>query len=174
MSQTHLPQPFGLSLSKPGRSLRAALRQAQGERVSLRYRASQAILLKYLIQILVPSAEGACAEALVRWRSLPAPLHRRPKPRAHPRRDSHGQCPPKGHTPGTHSHPRAACVCSQGPEQCQKHQCRTCHRIQQAGGRRHHGNSQWQSGPYREAGRRSQGRLHRAGSECRGASWRFI
>ena len=33
MSQTHLPQPFGLSLSKPGRSLRATLRQAQGERV---------------------------------------------------------------------------------------------------------------------------------------------
>ena len=42
MSQTHLPQPFGLSLSKPGRSLQAALRQAQGERVYLRYVANQA------------------------------------------------------------------------------------------------------------------------------------
>ena len=156
MSQTHLPQPFGLSLSKPGCSLRAALRQAQGERVSLRYRASQAILLKYLVQILVPSAEGACAEALDRWRPLPAPhtdaltpapSHRRPKPRAHPRRDRHGQCAPESHTPGAHHHPRAACVCSQGPEQCQKHQRRTCHRIQQAAGRRHHGNSQRQCGP---------------------------
>ena len=44
MSQTHLPQPFGLSLSKPGRSLRAALRQAQGERVYLGYVANQANL----------------------------------------------------------------------------------------------------------------------------------
>ena len=42
MSQTYLPQPFGLSLSKPGHSLPAALRQAQGERVSLRYVANQA------------------------------------------------------------------------------------------------------------------------------------
>ena len=42
LSQTHLPQPFGLSLSKPGRSLRAALRQAQGERVYRRYVANQA------------------------------------------------------------------------------------------------------------------------------------
>ena len=41
MSQTYLPQPFGLSLSKPGRSLRAALRQAQGERACLRYVANQ-------------------------------------------------------------------------------------------------------------------------------------
>ncbi len=42
MSQTYLPQPCGLSLSKPGRSLRAALRQAQGERACLRYVANQA------------------------------------------------------------------------------------------------------------------------------------
>ena len=42
VSQTYLPQPFGLSFSKPGHSLRAALRQAQGERVSLRYVANQA------------------------------------------------------------------------------------------------------------------------------------
>ena len=41
VSQTYLPQPFGLSLSKPGRSLRAALRQAQGERACLRYVANQ-------------------------------------------------------------------------------------------------------------------------------------
>ena len=41
MSHTHLPQPFGLSLSKPGRALRAALGQAQGERACLRYVASQ-------------------------------------------------------------------------------------------------------------------------------------
>ena len=100
MSQTYPPQPFGLSLSKPGRSLRAALRQAQGERVSLRYRASQAILLKYLIQILVPSAEGACAEALDHWWPLPAPLHRRPKQRPHARRDGHGQRAPEGDAPG--------------------------------------------------------------------------
>ena len=44
MSQTYLPQPFGLSLSKPGRSLRAALGQAQGERACLRYVANQAFL----------------------------------------------------------------------------------------------------------------------------------
>ena len=44
VSQTYLPQPFGLSFSKPGHSLRAALRQAQGERVYLRYVANQAIL----------------------------------------------------------------------------------------------------------------------------------
>ena len=41
MSQKHLPQPFWLSLSKPGCSLLAALRQAQGERGCLRYVANQ-------------------------------------------------------------------------------------------------------------------------------------
>ena len=50
MSQTDLPQPFGLSLSKPGRSLRAALRQAQGERVYLRYVANQAKLPIALVE----------------------------------------------------------------------------------------------------------------------------
>ena len=36
LSQKHLPQPFGLSLSrKPGRSFNAALRQAQSERACL-------------------------------------------------------------------------------------------------------------------------------------------
>ena len=44
MSQKHLPQPFGLSLSKAGRSLRAALGQAQGAQVYLRYVANQVVL----------------------------------------------------------------------------------------------------------------------------------
>ena len=43
--QTSLPNPFGLSLSKPGRPLPTALRQAQGERVYLRLVPNQATLI---------------------------------------------------------------------------------------------------------------------------------
>ena len=66
MSQTHLPQPFGLSLSKPGRSLQAALGQAQGERACLRYVANQANSTS-----TIASAPG-----------VPGPTHR-PVPSAH-------------------------------------------------------------------------------------------
>ncbi|HPU20366.1 MAG TPA: hypothetical protein PLC50_09105, partial [Alicycliphilus sp.] len=40
--QASVPNPFGLSLSKPGRPWPTALRQAQGERVYLRKISNQA------------------------------------------------------------------------------------------------------------------------------------